>query len=239
VVSIIIPAHNEELLLGKSVRAAATAAKALGEPFEIVVVDDASTDRTRAVALEEGARIVSISRRQIAASRNAGAGSAQGDHFVFVDADTVIGERVLRGALEAMRAGAAGGGAAFQFDEPRPAYIVFLQPILVFLFRLAGLTGGCFLFATREAFLAAGGFDETLFASEEIAMARALKRQGRFVVLREAVLTSGRKLRAYSLRELFCVLVRLSAGGAGALANRDKLELWYGKRRPDPAGSGR
>ena len=43
-----------------------------------------------------------------------------------------------------------------------------------------------------------GGFDETMFGAEEIAMSRALKRQGQFVILNEAVVTSGRKVRAHS-----------------------------------------
>ena len=68
------------------------------------------------------------------------------------------------------------------------------------IYRIFRLASGCFLFCTREAFDAVCGFDERLFAAEEGAMSRALARHGRFVVLREFVVTSGRKLRAYSPR---------------------------------------
>ncbi len=63
------------------------------------------------------------------------------------------------------------------------------------------MTGGCFLYCTREAFDAVGGFDESLFASEELTMSSALQRFGgrrRFVIIRTPVITSGRKLRVYS-----------------------------------------
>lgn len=47
-ISFIVPAHNEEILLGAALKAIRRASSPLGEPFEILVVDDASTDRTAA-----------------------------------------------------------------------------------------------------------------------------------------------------------------------------------------------
>ena len=106
------------------------------------------------------------------------------------------------------------------------------------LYRVLGLASGCFLFCTRSAFDAVCGFDETLFGGEEASMSRRLGRQGRFVVLRESVITSGRKLRAHLRRQVLGLLARVGAGGAGAVRRREGLELWYGERRPDPAGPG-
>ena len=71
--SVIVPAYNEELLIGRTLRALRAAGGALGQPFEVIVVDDASTDRTAAIAAEHGARVLSVHNRQIAATRNAGA----------------------------------------------------------------------------------------------------------------------------------------------------------------------
>jgi hypothetical protein len=101
------------------------------------------------------------------------------------------------------------------------------------------LASGCFLFCTREAFRAAGGFDETLFGAEEAAMSQAMRRQGRFVILRESVTTSGRKLRAYSGREFLILMARLLLGGPKGVRRRDGLDVWYGERRPDPAAGPR
>jgi hypothetical protein len=99
------------------------------------------------------------------------------------------------------------------------------------------LASGCFLFCSRAAFRAAGGFDERLFGAEEAALSRALRRHGRFVVLRETVTTSGRKLRAHSAREVLGLLARLALSGPKALQQRQGLELWYGERRTDPGRS--
>jgi glycosyltransferase involved in cell wall biosynthesis len=233
-VSFVIPAYNEETLLGRTLAALNDAARASGEPFEVVVADDASTDRTAAVACEHGARVVPVNRRQIAATRNAGARAAIGEMLIFVDADTEVSAGAVRAAIAAMRAGAAGGGCGFRFDGRLPLYGRLMQAVGVPLYRTLGLASGCFLFCTREAFCSSGGFDETLFGGEEAAMSRALRRRGRFVVLRETVTTSGRKFRAYSPREVMGLLARLALSGPRSLRRREGLEIWYGERRRDP-----
>jgi glycosyltransferase involved in cell wall biosynthesis len=85
--SFVIPAYNEELLLGRTLEAIRTAAAASCEPFETIVVDDASTDRTAAIAAEHGARVIPVHFRQISRTRNAGARAAAGEFLLFVDAD--------------------------------------------------------------------------------------------------------------------------------------------------------
>jgi len=234
VLSFIVPAYDEERLIARTLASLFEAGAALGEPFEVVVADDASADRTPAIAREHGARVVPVRHRQIAATRNAGARAAGGEWLVFVDADTAVTPAVVRGALEAMHAGAAGGGSAFQFDGRVPLYGRILQRVAIPLYRALGLASGCFLFCTRRAFEAVGGFDERLFAGEELAMSRALRRAGRFVVLREPVTTSGRRLRTHSARELLGLLTRLAFSGEEELRKREGKELWYGERRTDP-----
>ena len=233
-ISFVVPAHNEDQLLGRTLSALNGAARALGEPFEVVVADDASTDRTAEVARGYGARVVAVNRRQIAATRNAGARAATGEMLIFVDADTVVTEAAIRAAVAAMRRGAVGGGCATRFDGHIPLYARVLLATAIPLYRLMGFAAGCFLFCTREAFHAVGGFDETMFGAEEAAMSRSLARRGRFVVLRESVTTSGRKLRAYSARELLGVLGRLALRGPNSVRRREGLDMWYGDRRPDP-----
>src|SRR5262245_55781851 len=100
-VSFIIPAHNEELLIGRTIHALHIAARALDEPYEVIVVDDASSDATTAVAVSCGARALSVQARQIAAARNAGAAQARGDLLVFVDADTQVTGAVVGAAVRA------------------------------------------------------------------------------------------------------------------------------------------
>jgi glycosyltransferase involved in cell wall biosynthesis len=230
-ISFIIPAHNEDALLGRTLSALHKSVRALGEPYDIVVVDDASTDRTREIATEHDVRVISVSHRQIAATRNAGAAVATGDILIFVDADTTVTEQALRAAIDSIRQGAVGGGAAVRFDEGHlPFYARVLEFVLPPVLRMLRLAPGCFVFCTRQAYLAAGGFDEALYVTEEVGFAQRLKRQGRFVILREFVITSARKLRTRSAFQLLWVGLRLALSGGQSIRQRSGLEYWYGPR---------
>jgi glycosyltransferase involved in cell wall biosynthesis len=233
-VSFIVPAFNEAALLPETLRAIREAAATIQEACEVIVVDDASTDGTAGVAEALGASVVSVSCRHIAATRNAGARQARGRWLIFVDADTLVTPAVVQAAMSALRAGTVGGGCKVHFEGRLPLYGRLLIALVSPIYRGVGLAAGCFLFCTQSAFQLVGGFDETLYAGEEAFLSRTLRRQGRFVILREQVSTSGRKLRAYSGRELLGTLLRLALGGRKAMARRAGLDLWYGKRRKDP-----
>ena len=232
--SFVIPCWNEEALLGRTLERLFAAARQLDVPFEVIVADDGSADRTVEIARGLGAVVVSCGRRQIAATRNAGAKAAHGDMLVFVDADTLVTPEVLQAAVRAVRGGAIGGGGAVRFDDPVPFYARVLIPILSRLYRATGLAAGCFVFCTREGFEAVGGFDEGLYVSEECALSVALRRRGRFVQLREAVLTSSRKVRTYSAWEMLRTLFRMALRGRRSLRDHRDKEYWYGPRRADP-----
>jgi len=234
VVSFIVPAFNEEHLLGPTLDAINQVVAAIALAAEVIVVDDASEDGTAALARARGARVISINRRHIAATRNAGAWAARGKWLIFVDADTLVTETLTRAALGCLEAGAVGGGCRVRLDGRLPLYGRLLVASLLPVYRALRLAAGCFIFCTRQAFDAAGGFDETLFAAEEAVLSRALRRQGRFVILDEYVTTSGRKLRTHSGREILGGLLRLALTGPNAVRRRDGLEIWYGARRKDP-----
>jgi glycosyltransferase involved in cell wall biosynthesis len=233
-VSFIIPAHNEEQLLGRTLAALHAAAAGVGVPCDLIVVDDDSTDRTAAIAQAAGARVVAVTHRQIARARNAGARSATGDLFIFVDADTVVDAVTLRATLAAIEGGAVGGGALLRFDGTLPLLARCIAGATRLTMQLSGLAAGAYIFCTRQAFDAVGGFDEGLFVTEELTLSRALRRVGRMVILRESVLTSGRKARTHTGRELLAPLARLFRHGPDAFRHRKHLDLWYGHRRDDP-----
>lgn len=232
-ISFVIPAHNEEALIGATLRSVEeAAADAIGtkEPYEIVVVDDASTDRTAEIARAAGARVVAANARQIAAARNAGARAARGDRLIFIDADTLLPTATLHAALQALENGAVGGGAGFRGDPgPLPRWGPPVLALVAWIMRTARWAAGCFLFVRRDAFERAGGFDERYFASEEIHLSRALKRLGRFVIVREAVVTSNRKARLFTGRQILWQFV--SAIHPSTVRRRDRLPMWYGGHR--------
>ena len=231
-ISFIVPAYNEEVMIGATVRALVASASALNEPFEVIVVDDASTDASAAMARAEGASIVSVDLHKISAVRNAGARAAKGDLLVFVDADTLVPEATLRGMLAALAGGAIAGGARVRFDgHGIGAGARMLGELGCWVLFHLGFAGGCFLFARRAAFDAAGGFDERYFASEEIHMKLALARLGRFAMVPAAVITSGRKLRLFTFGQILGQMLRLAVRGLGAVRRREGLDFWYNGRR--------
>lgn len=233
-ISFIVPAHNEAQLLGATLAALHAAAASVGQPCEIIVVDDASTDATAQVARDGGARVVRVEHRHIAATRNAGARAASGDVLMFVDADTCIDPGVVEAALGALRDGAVGGGATVRLAGRLAHHERLAAHFAAWALRLTRLAPGCFVFCTRVAFEAIGGFDEAYYAAEDIAISRALARHGRFVVLRQEVWTSARKLRTFPLATHLRLLLRFATRGTRVLKSRRDLELWYGDRRDQP-----
>ncbi len=236
-ISFVIPAFNEEAMIGRTIDAVHAAARAAGETYEIVVADDGSTDRTAEIARERGARVVPVRHRQISATRNSGARAAEGDALIFVDADTLVNGELLGATVAALRAGAVGGGCVVDFDGRLPLYSRLMLLVLGPAYRAFGLAAGCFVFCSRQAFHDTGGFDESLFAGEEVYFSRALARRGRFVILKERVLTSGRKLRTHSMLEVLGTLLRAALSCGRIARRRQALDLWYGERRSDPGES--
>lgn len=251
--SIIIPAHNEERHIGATIdavrRAAQDASQRLTElvtsdntlsglEYEIIVALDDCTDATESIARARGCIVASHDRRQISATRNLGAQIARGDVLLFVDADTLVPAPALRQAVEALHRGCVGGGAPVKFDGRVPLYAEICLALLTALFRAARLTGGAFFFCTRDAFRRAGGWDESLFASEEITLAKSLQTLGDFHIIRHPVITSGRKLRTHSAGEVLSLLVRGARSRLfddnSMLKSREGLDLWYAPRRDDP-----
>lgn len=230
--SFIIPAYNEEHELAGALAGIRAAAEASQEPFEIVVVDDASTDATAEIAKAAGAIVIPVRYRHIAAVRNAGARVARGDVFFFVDADTRISTAHVTGGLAALAAGCAGGGAPVVTEGLIPWWgHVFIRIFSALYFNVSNLGAGAFLFTTRENFQAVGGFDEQFFAGEEVYFTLALKKLGRFKLLREPIVTSGRKLRMHSAGHILARSITIMTGGKRVVRSRDKLDIWYDGKR--------
>ncbi|MDB6023162.1 MAG: hypothetical protein JWQ04_3019 [Pedosphaera sp.] len=231
-ISFIIPAHNEEAVIARTLQAIHDTARVVGQPYEIIVVNDASMDATAEIARQHHATVLTVNHRQIAATRNSGGRAAHGERLFFVDADTTVNSRAVASALRHLDKGAAGGGAPTVFDGVLPLYarllILFSLPFL----KLIGFTGGAFMFCTREAFIATGGFNERLFCGEEGLFIVALKREGPFVVLWKPVLTSGRRFRTMSGLQVLATVARVSVSPFKMLTRRDSVKkIWYDSNR--------
>ncbi len=230
-ISFIIPAHNEEELIGRTLASIVAAGEPVDDEYEIIVAADTCTDRTVEIARDAGAKVTEVELRQIAAVRNAGAKIARGDLFIFVDADTVVTPELINATVLAVNNGAVGGGCRVHIEGIRYAGARFLTWLFIRIYRMFRLAAGCYVFATRNAFISVGGFDEKYFASEEVWMSQALKRQGKFVVLKETATSSGRKIGHLTAWQGIKLLVHYSLKARHGLSSREGLDLWYNDER--------
>jgi glycosyltransferase involved in cell wall biosynthesis len=93
-VTVVIPCYNQAHFLGEAIESALSQTY---PNFEIVVVDDGSTDNTSDVASRyKQVRLVRQENRGLAGARNTGIEHSEGDYLVFLDAD----DRLLPEALE-------------------------------------------------------------------------------------------------------------------------------------------
>ena len=229
-ISFIIPAFNEERLIGRTIEAIQKAAKDIDADYELIVVDDNSSDNTAKIAGDLGAAVIKVNHRQISAARNSGANAANGSLLIFIDADTVISNEVLRSTITAVNNNAIGGTTAFRFDGYVPLYGKLIQWLLHRFYHPGKIVGGSFLFCTRQAFETVGGFDETVYGGEEMIMSRSLKKLGPFIILKHTVLTSGRRLRIYSFGQIIRIITRLAVSGT-RIKDRNAGWFWYDGKR--------
>lgn len=85
-ISVVIPTFNEEACIAKCLDALNNGTE---KPFEIIVADGMSIDRTREIAKEHGAVVVDNFKKHAAGGRNAGIKKAKGEVIAFIDADCV------------------------------------------------------------------------------------------------------------------------------------------------------
>ena len=234
-ISFVIPAHNEALLLAQTLRTLHASAQTTGESFEVIVAADGCTDDTAQIAAEHGARVVEVSLRQIGMVRNAGARAAKGDLLIFIDADTLVDPPTLQRALHMVRNGLVGGGARVSFADPVPFAAHIALATWNCISVLCRWAAGSFIFARRDDFVAVGGFDERFFICEELYLSKALKRRGRFAIVPIPVRTSGRKARLYGWLDVTHLLILHILTAGHVAQRREDLGMWYDgvRERPD------
>ena len=123
-VSLVIPAYNEELAITEGLAEARTALESTGRPFEIIVVDDGSSDRTgELAAAQPGIRLLTQPvNRGYGAALKAGIGVAKYDTIVITDADgTYPAQSDSRHALEICRSTTTWSSAPAIGDSRQPS----------------------------------------------------------------------------------------------------------------------
>jgi len=205
-VSVVIPAHNEEIYLLQCLKSIENQDYAC--EYEVIVVDNASTDNTAQIARDWGAKVVYEGKRSPACARQRGAEIAKGKIIAFIDADTQapahwLSTIVWRFLCEPETVVISGPYA--YYDAGKIARIAsygnFISIITDQLFRKAFNKGsavwGCNFAVRRSALLEVGGFDTSIrFYGEEYELSLRLKKAGKGGIIPWLfVLTSSRRLK--------------------------------------------
>ncbi len=182
-ISVIIPAFNEGTYIPETLDRLNVAEQhfkaAADATVQILVVNNASTDRTAEIAKSAGAAVIHESEHNIARVRNAGAANAMHDVLVFLDADTLVPpELLLRIARTLMDPGCVGGAVDCLHQANSLLMRSYLKFWRVFGFMCGAAQGGC-QFCRKIVFQELGGYDETWYMGEDVDFYWRMKRLAR------------------------------------------------------------
>jgi cellulose synthase/poly-beta-1,6-N-acetylglucosamine synthase-like glycosyltransferase len=214
VVSVIIPALNEELVIAKCLASLAQQ-DFPAHTFEVIVVDNGSVDRTIEVARSFGTSlhltILQKSNSCISALRNLGANAAKGQYLAFLDSDCVAPTDWLSRAVDLLRLGDGGVMGAFYSIPEGSSWVArawYADMPKLKHGRVSYLPSGT-LFVSRTNFLKLNGFDEAIATSEDFEFCQRVAAAG-FQVL------------------AFPILSTVHLGTPQTLSSFYRKQLWHG-----------
>jgi glycosyltransferase involved in cell wall biosynthesis len=221
-ISIIIPAHNEQDYIRRTLEAAS---RQTFRDFEIVVVTNGCTDRTGDIARELCDQVIVMPERGLSRARNLGGQAARGKVLIFLDADTLLEPDALEVIVERFTPECAAGTLKGCPDVSRLSYLL-MYAVKNFQHR-SGLHQGSsgIILCWKEHFIATGGFDEALHVTENSDLIRKLRFFGRYAFISEtAVTTSMRRYENGGWLKMIRLWVKLWAQSLISDLRHEKYE---------------
>lgn len=165
-ISFIVPAYNEESHIENLIKSIQNSVKGL--QYEIIIVDNGSTDNTLEIARKNGARVVSIKRSTISIARNVGTLKANAEVVAFLDADVRItkewGKEILERINNIQSARVLTGSRYLVPENPSWIEKNWFQPLS--LKDVTYINGGNIV-VSKKTFALIGGFNEMMVSGED------------------------------------------------------------------------
>lgn len=236
-ISIIVPAYNEGLHLLKNLTKINNSFQFNDfYDYEFIICDNNSTDNTSIIANEFGAKVIFEPINQISKARNTGAKIATGEWLVFIDADSWPSRYLIRNMLDQIYMNKVIGGSSLIQFASCPLWWRATWKLSNFSMPLFDLTPtGAFMFCKKSTFHEIGGFDEELFALEDLDFSRKLRNFGRlidkkFTIIKQPTYTSSRRVNDFKPRDIVKLAVLLSKSGKSTLKNKNNFLQWYSRK---------
>ena len=197
--SIIIPAHNEEKYLQKTIDS--IKGQTL-QDHEIIMVTNGCTDKTEEIAkknTDAKIRHLSLPKPNVSVARNAGALNAQGETLLFLDADTQLAADALEKIKEKFTEEYTIATTLAKPDSQKISHhlAVSFKNLYHYLNLYQGCSGA--LICRKKDFNAVGGYNPEIVVREHRKLALRLKEQGKFTCINTTVTTSMRRYQQWGL----------------------------------------
>jgi len=205
-ISIIIPTYNEEKYIDTTLLHIKKQ-----KPYEIIVADSYSKDKTAKIAKSFGAKIIYVKRKNAATGRNAGAKISKGNILLFLDADTIVFDNLLKIIKRDFRNKNIVGWTCpvYAFSNKIKDHIIY-QAFDKFV-EMSINTGrphiaGVCIAIRKSVFDKIGGFNENINILEDIDLSRRLKNCGYVKISKSTcVFTSVRRIEKSGIMNLIKV----------------------------------
>lgn len=219
-ISIIIPTRNEAATIHATIARAQQ-----GSILEIVVADGNSTDKTREIASQLGAKVIG-SKVGRARQMNAGAARARGEILLFLHADTLLPPDFATRVTDILtRPGISAGAFTLAIDLPGGAARLLEKAVHFRSTFLQLPYGDQAIFLYRQKFLEIGGYPEEPIL-EDVLLLRQLKKSGRIGIATEKALTSGRRWQRLGLLQTTLINQAIMLGHLLGVSPQ-RLQRWY------------
>ncbi len=200
-VSVVIPAYNEEKYIAGCLQA--LCGQKTDEPYEVIVVDNNSTDRTRSIAQTFPVTVITERKKGYGEAGRSGVRKAKAPIIAMTDADTIVNPGWIGNIIRAYRSHpdyiAIGG--AYEFYDGPPAVRLFVKVFNILSPRLLtrSLCGMNMSFL-RSAYDAVGGFEQGINLQADQVLGRKLKKYGKVVFLMNNIAYSSARRYTSTMR---------------------------------------
>ncbi|MDO8510946.1 MAG: glycosyltransferase [Nanoarchaeota archaeon] len=197
--SIIIPAHNEESYLQKTLDSIKSQTL---QDYEMILVTNGCTDKTEEIAkknTDTKIRHLSLPKPNVSVARNAGALNAQGETLLFLDADTQLASDALEKIKKKFTEEYAVATTLARPDSGKVSHRLAVS--FKNLYHYLGIYQGCSgaLICRKKDFHAVGGYNPEIIVREHRKLALKLKELGKFTCIATEVTTSMRRYQQWGL----------------------------------------